>query len=106
MDGRWAVVCRVQHWTVTVSSGSVAAVSAAVLSADVTDEASYPRLLSEVQQVVKGDGLNLLINNAGVVSNQPLHELDSEQMRHNFDINCLAPVMLTKVGTVFFSCIY
>ena len=65
-----------------------------------TDEARYPRLVEEVKQVVKGNGLNLLINNAGLGSNQPLHELSSEQMRHSYDVNCVAPIMLTKVGRV------
>ena len=65
---------------------------------DVTDEASYPRLVKEVEDVVKGSGLNLLINNAGLSSNLPLHELTSEQMRHNYDVNCVAPIMLTKVS--------
>ena len=67
--------------------------------ADVTDEASYPRLVQEVQDVVKGNGLNLLINNAGATSRQLLHELTSEQMRHMFDINCVAPLMLAKVSS-------
>ncbi|KAF0291959.1 C-factor [Amphibalanus amphitrite] len=67
-----------------------------ILELDVTDEASYPRLVKQVEQVVKGDGLNLLINNAGFANNQPLHELTSEQMRHMYDVNCIAPIMLTK----------
>ena len=50
--------------------------------------------------MVKGNGLNLLINNAGAASRQLLHELTSEQMRHLYDINCVAPLMLAKVGSV------
>ena len=55
--------------------------------------------------MVREDGLNLFINNAGYISGQTLHELTSEQMRHNYEVNCIAPLMLTKVGLVL-SCIY
>ena len=50
--------------------------------------------------MVKDDGLNLFINNAGYGSGQTLHELTSEEMRQNYEVNCVAPLMLTKVGSV------
>jgi len=67
-----------------------------ILQLDVTDEASYPRLVKEVKDVVKGNGLNLLINNAGMLTSLPLHQLDSSDMRRNYDVNCVAPMMLSK----------
>lgn len=67
-----------------------------ILELDVTDEASYPRLDQEIRDVVKGNGLNLIINNAGVAANTPLHELTSEEMKRLYNTNTVAPIMITK----------
>ena len=45
----------------------------------------------------KDNGLNVLINNAGIAPpGGPLSELSVEAMREGFEVNCLAPLFLTK----------
>ncbi|XP_037068327.1 C-factor-like [Pollicipes pollicipes] len=68
-----------------------------ILQLDVCEEASYPRLVQEVSNVVKDGGLNLLINNAGSASRgRELSVVTSEDMVQLFRTNCVAPLMLTK----------
>jgi len=52
----------------------------------------------KVENVVgKENGLNLLINNAGILPKDvPLTELDAQSMIEAFEVNCVAPVLLTK----------
>jgi len=67
-----------------------------ILQLEVCDESSYPRLVREVQDVVKGAGLNLLINNAGIARKTPLAEVTSDEMVQLFNTNSVAPLMLSK----------
>jgi short-subunit dehydrogenase len=47
--------------------------------------------------VGKEHGLNLLINNAGILPKDvPLTDLDAASMIEGFEVNCVAPVLLTK----------
>jgi short-subunit dehydrogenase len=58
---------------------------------------------NQVKKIVGDDGLNLLINNAGVTTKfTRLNMVKLEQMMDNFTINTVAPLMLTKVSTKFY----
>ncbi len=47
--------------------------------------------------VGKENGLNLLINNAGILPKDvPLSEVTAASMREGFEVNCLAPLFLTR----------
>lgn len=51
--------------------------------------------------MVKDDGLNVLLNNAGVTSKfTRLQLVKPEQMIDNFTVNTVAPVLLTKVNMI------
>jgi NAD(P)-dependent dehydrogenase (short-subunit alcohol dehydrogenase family) len=52
----------------------------------------------QVENIVgKEHGLNVLINNAGIApTDVPLTDLTPDLMREGFEINCLAPLFLTK----------
>ncbi len=64
---------------------------------EVTDYAAYPAVVDKVEQVVGKEGLNLLINNAGLLpANRDLDVVTPEDMRSAFEINCIAPLMFTK----------
>jgi len=64
---------------------------------DVRKYQDYANLTKQVDAVVEERGLNLLINNAGVSPRgQSLEELTPEQMTETFEINSVAPLMLTK----------
>lgn len=66
--------------------------------ADVNDFNSYNSIVNEVSDVVKNDGLNVLINNAGVTTKfTRINLVKPEQLIENFTVNTVAPLMLTKV---------
>jgi len=70
-----------------------------ILALEVTDFASFdPDFVSKVRDLVGADnGLNLLINNAGVLpSNKTLDVLTPDDMVTAFKTNCVGPTFLTK----------
>ena len=56
------------------------------------------QILFQVEGIVGQEkGLNLLINNAGILpAPAPLADLTAESMREGFEVNCLAPLFLTR----------
>ena len=55
----------------------------------------------EVEEVVGEAGLNLLINNAGLLpTNRDLVSVTPEDMRQAFEVNCVAPLFFTKVSYI------
>ncbi len=71
-----------------------------------TDHASFPSVVSFVQEKVGDSGLNLLVNNAGVLLSDNADSKDKasssgevslEVMREAFEVNCIAPLFFTMV---------
>lgn len=67
-----------------------------VLPLEVGNYNSYTQFVSSVGEIVGEEGLNVLINNAGILRTGNLDEVTHEKMRENFEINSIAPLMLTK----------
>ncbi|KAJ1531073.1 hypothetical protein ONE63_005900 [Megalurothrips usitatus] len=68
-----------------------------VLQIDVKDFGSYDNFAKQVQSIVQDDGLNVLLNSAGVSSKfTRVNLVKVEQMTENFLTNTVAPLMLTK----------
>lgn len=44
------------------------------------------------------EGLNLLVNNAGIMNDSPLLESSCEDMRTLFNVNVLGPMNMIKVS--------
>ena len=65
---------------------------------DVTDYGALPGIVEQTQRLVRGGGLNLLINNAGILGKQALDEITPEKMRECFEVNSIAPLMIAKVS--------
>jgi len=65
--------------------------------ADVVDHSSYPVVVDWVSSILEGEGLNVLINNAGQAHFQNFEEVTREMMLECLESNCIAPLMLTKV---------
>eukprot|EP00088_Acartia_fossae_P033404 TRINITY_DN3419_c0_g1_i3.p1 TRINITY_DN3419_c0_g1~~TRINITY_DN3419_c0_g1_i3.p1 ORF type:complete len:250 (-),score=76.87 TRINITY_DN3419_c0_g1_i3:574-1323(-) len=64
---------------------------------DVIDHNSYPEVVKKVGDIVGDEGLNLLINNAGLLpTNRDLASVTPEAMRDAFEVNCIAPLFLTR----------
>jgi NAD(P)-dependent dehydrogenase (short-subunit alcohol dehydrogenase family) len=68
------------------SSGSVS-----LTSVDVTDQATVKRWAGDVAVETSGT-LNLLINNAGILTPGPLEALSLDAIRHEFEVNTFAPL--------------
>ena len=69
-----------------------------VMQFDVTDFDSHDQFVKKVAEVVGPDnGLNLLINNAGVLPSQrTLEDMTPDGMILAFKTNCVGPVVLTR----------
>ena len=58
---------------------------------DVTDAAAATRIANHLKE----RKIKLLINNAGVMANTTLEAMDAQAVRHQFEVNALAPLQLT-----------
>jgi len=63
-----------------------------VAGVEVTDQASIESLARKLQ----GRGVDLLINNAGILSCETLEDLDYERIREQFEVNALGPLRVTS----------
>lgn len=59
---------------------------------DVSIPAGIQRMVSQL----KGITIDILINNAGVLRNEVLGSIDQESIREQFEVNALAPLMVTE----------
>ncbi|CAB3381223.1 Hypothetical predicted protein [Cloeon dipterum] len=68
-----------------------------IIEMDVTNFESYNDTAKRVKELVGDDGLNLLINNAGITTKfTRLNMVKLDQIMDNFTVNTAAPIMLTK----------
>ncbi|XP_014246377.1 uncharacterized protein LOC106664859 [Cimex lectularius] len=68
-----------------------------VLKLDVTDYSAFPNFANEVGEIVGNEGLNVLINNAGIAGKfLKIGYLKHEAMLEAYSVNTVAPVMLAK----------
>jgi len=68
-----------------------------VVNLEVTDYDSYPAVVKQVEDTVGDDGLNLFINNAGLLpQNRDLVSVTPQAMRDAYEVNCIAPLFLSR----------
>jgi NAD(P)-dependent dehydrogenase (short-subunit alcohol dehydrogenase family) len=63
---------------------------------DVNDFEGFSQVISEVDRKLEGRGLDLLLNNAGIVDRSTLDEVTAERMINVYKTNTVAPLMLAK----------
>jgi len=64
---------------------------------EVTDFDVLPDVVKQVDAIVGEDGLNLLINNAGLLpANRALDVVNPEDMMNAYKVNCAAPLFITR----------
>jgi len=74
--------------------------------ADVRDLASFPGVVDWAGSLLEGEGLNVLVNNAGVAHWEGFEDVTREKMLDCLESNCISPLMMAKVVCVcFVSCI-
>lgn len=64
------------------------------------NQESIEKSVEEVDRLVPEEGLNCLINNAGINVAADFHDVTAEKMIENFHTNAVAPLMITKVMSV------
>ena len=64
---------------------------------DVLSQESIDKCAEEVSRLVQDQGLNCLINNAGINVVADFHSVTADKMIENFHTNAVAPLMITKV---------
>lgn len=70
-----------------------------LLELDVRDVSTQrlPEMVEKVEAVLAGSGLNLLINNAGIATNETSwHDVTVDAMKSSYEVNTIAPLMITK----------
>lgn len=67
-------------------------------SSDVTNYESFQTLVTQIENIVKDQGLNVLFNNAGAAPKSTrLPFTKATDLKETFEVNTVAPVMLTAV---------
>jgi NAD(P)-dependent dehydrogenase (short-subunit alcohol dehydrogenase family) len=59
---------------------------------DVADDGSVTRLARELS----GERIDVLVNNAGILSREGLDDLDLDRIRRQFEVNALGPLRVTR----------
>ncbi|XP_071313768.1 C-signal [Trachinotus anak] len=67
-----------------------------IVALDVVSQESIEKCAEEVGRLVQEEGLNCLINNAGINVVADFHSVTAEKMIENFHTNAVAPLMITK----------
>ncbi len=63
---------------------------------DVTDAAQISDMAASVDRLLDGEGLDGLVNNAGIPSGGLLEFLDPDDLRRCFEVNTIAPAAVTQ----------
>uniref|UniRef100_A0A3Q4GMI7 Si:dkey-12e7.4 n=1 Tax=Neolamprologus brichardi TaxID=32507 RepID=A0A3Q4GMI7_NEOBR len=75
-----------------------------IITLDVVNQESIEKSVEEVSKLVQEEGLNCLINNAGIKVEADFHSVTAEMMIENFHTNTVAPLMITKVFFIYILC--
>lgn len=67
-----------------------------VVPYDATAYDSYDQVVEKVASITAGEGLDLLINNAGIYIRDSLEKVNPKDMLTNIEVNAVAPLVLTK----------
>ncbi|KAK2841892.1 hypothetical protein Q5P01_012092 [Channa striata] len=67
-----------------------------IISLDVVSQQSIDQCVEEVGKLLQDEGLNCLINNAGIKMLGDFNTVTAEKMIENFHTNAVAPLMITK----------
>jgi len=67
------------------------------MSVDVANTSEYPGFVKTVETTLNPEGLNLLINNAGISVRRGIDEITEEVMNEHFKVNTIAPLLLVQV---------
>lgn len=65
---------------------------------DMTQSDTFDKTVQEVENIVGDEGLNVLINNAGILKETAtINDITAENLTLHYLTNTVGPIMLTKV---------
>lgn len=67
-----------------------------VIKLDIANTLDYPSVVKTVESALNGEGLNLLINNAGMAVRQRLEDVTEDILIKHFQVNAAAPLLLVQ----------
>jgi len=67
-----------------------------VLQLNTGNPASFSTLVGDVDGIVKENGLNVLVNNAGILIKKGLKDVTADDMVQTFATNTIGPLLLTQ----------
>ncbi|XP_076307286.1 C-signal-like isoform X2 [Tachypleus tridentatus] len=67
-----------------------------IIQLDVTKSIEIEEAVKIVKDIVKEEGLNLLINNAGICRMLPFPQITPDNLRNHIEVNSIAPLILTE----------
>ncbi|XP_063801308.1 C-signal-like [Pseudophryne corroboree] len=70
--------------------------SVVVIKLETTDDKSIKEAALEVEKHLKGAGLNVLVNNAGIMPVSTLESADAEDLMRVYNTNVIGPLLLAK----------
>lgn len=70
-----------------------------ILELDVKEYDKYEKVVDEVAKTVGSEGLNLLVNNAGIHIKADFHDAKRDDMMEVYEVNVVAPLLLTRAFT-------
>jgi len=70
--------------------------SVKVLQLDVKETEKFVAVREQLEKEIGEDGLNLLINNAGIFHRSALDQLSKETLMETFEVNVVSPLLLAK----------
>lgn len=70
-----------------------------VIELDIKHYDKYEKVVEDVSKQVGSDGLNLLVNNAGIHIKADFHDAKREDMLEVYEVNVIAPFLFTRALT-------
>jgi len=67
-----------------------------IVKLDTKKYSDYDQFVSQVGQIVGEQGIDVLINNAGILLRDTIETVTPQNMLENFEVNSVTPLMLTK----------
>lgn len=67
-----------------------------ILKLDVSNTSEYPSLVKTVETTLDGEGLNVIVNNAGMAGRVQLEDVTETVMMEHYRVNAVAPLLLIQ----------
>lgn len=94
----WRVYAGVRRTADADSLRTLASNRLTPIELDVTNEAQVDEAFAQIAGEVGADGLQGIVNNAGVAIGGPLEYLPTERWQHQFDVNVFGQVRVTRAA--------